>query len=72
MKIVKIQYLLFLVLSILVLVGCNSKQNADIIISNINVIDVVQGKLINSQDVIISGDQIIDILSHDEQEYQAK
>jgi hypothetical protein len=68
----QIKYLIFPVIAILILVGCKSEQKADIIISNINVIDVVQGKLINSQDVVISGDQIIDILSHDEQEYQAK
>lgn len=68
----QIKYLIFPVIAILILVGCKSEQKADIIISNINVIDVVQGKLINGQDVVISGDQIIDILSHDEQEYQAK
>ena len=72
MKIVQIILLIFPVLSTLIFVGCKPEQRADIVISNVNVIDVVEGKMINNQDVVITGDQIIDILSHDEQKYRAE
>lgn len=73
MKIVQLIYLIFPVLSTtLILVGCKPEQRADIVISKVNVIDVVEGKMINNQDVVIAGDQIIDILSHDEQKYRAE
>jgi len=52
--------------------ACKSTASGDIIISNVNVIDVVDGKVIKSQDVIIEGTKIKSILPHGEFKLQAK
>ncbi|HMB61435.1 MAG TPA: hypothetical protein VKN36_00080, partial [Eudoraea sp.] len=50
--------------------GCNQGQKVEIVISNINVIDVKEGKVIHNQDVVIDRNQIIDIQDHDDHKYQ--
>ena len=64
--------LIFPVLFILMLNACKPTEKGDIIISNVNVIDVVDGKTITGQDVIIEGDKIKSIIPHGESKLQAK
>ncbi|MCZ6899962.1 MAG: hypothetical protein O7F74_06960, partial [Bacteroidetes bacterium] len=56
------QLLLLTILILLILYSCKPAQQGDIIISNINVIDVVNGKVIQRQDVIILNGFIKNIL----------
>ncbi|MEZ4797807.1 MAG: amidohydrolase family protein [Flavobacteriaceae bacterium] len=48
--------------------GCNSQSNKtiDLIISNVNIIDVITGDLIKNQDVIINNSKIISVSDHTE------
>ncbi len=56
------QLLLLTILILLILYSCKPAQQGDVIISNINVIDVVNGKVIQGQDVIILNGFIKNIL----------
>jgi len=56
---------LVLLLSITVLYSCNSSDNADILISNINVVNLVKGELVFNQDVFITEKKITKIQPHD-------
>lgn len=56
---------LVLLLSFTVLYTCNSSDNADILISNINVVDLVKGEVVFNQDVIIVEKKITKIQPHD-------
>ena len=67
----KMKVVYYLGLLFLLFIGCKPVQNVDIVISNINVIDVKSGKVINNQDVAIIGRLIVDIQNHDEKEYRA-
>lgn len=60
----KTYYLLLVFLSI-VTFSCNKKTYVgDLVISNANVIDVVSGKILKSQDVVIKADTIVYIVDH--------
>ena len=66
------KYPILPVLFILMLNACKPTERGDIIISNVNVIDVVDGTVIKGQDVIIEGANIKSILPHGEVKLQAK
>jgi hypothetical protein len=66
------KYKIIPILLILMLNTCKPTEQGDIIISNVNVIDVVNGKTITGQDVIIEGDKIKSIIPHGEFKLQAK
>ena len=66
------KYIIIPVLFILTLNACKSTASGDIIISNVNVIDVVDGKVIKSQDVIIKGTTIKRIMPNGELKLQEK
>lgn len=44
--------------------GCKKEETADLLLSNVNVIDVMQGRVIASRDLLIVGDQIKKIIPH--------
>jgi hypothetical protein len=63
----------FLVFAVsLTLSTCAPTEQADIIISNTNVIDVILGKTITGQDVIINGNKIQSIKPHGESRLKSK
>lgn len=64
-------FLVKTLLFILILNACKPTEKGDIIISNINVIDVVEGKVIEAQDVIIEGSEIKNIVAHNENKLKA-
>ena len=66
------KYLIIPVLFTLLINACKPTERVDIIISNVNVIDVVEGRAIKGQDVIIEGGKIKSIIPHGESKLQAK
>jgi hypothetical protein len=72
MKSYRYIYLINVVLFILMLNACKPTERVDTIISNVNVIDVVEGRVIKGQDVIIEGTNIKRIMPHGEFKLQAK
>ncbi len=48
----------------LAIFGCRPKVSGDLIFSNVNVIDVIEGVTIENQDVVIDGNQINTIIPH--------
>lgn len=56
--------LLRLLLLCLIVSSCKKEINGDTIITNINVIDVIEEKVLPAQDLIIIGNQIISIQNH--------
>lgn len=72
MKVHLIKYTVLLFLFILTFYACKPTEEGEIIISNVNVIDVVDGKTITGQDVIIEGDKIKSIIPHGEFKLQGK
>ena len=62
MKTHQMKHLEILVSFILILNACKPTERGDIIISNVNVIDVIDGKVIQGQDVIIEDGIIKNIL----------
>ena len=62
---------LVLLLSFNVLYTCNS-DNIDILISNINVVDLVKGEVVFNQDVIIIKEKITKILPHGSSNLKSK
>jgi hypothetical protein len=72
MKTRLMKYIIIPVLLILMLNACKPTEEGDTIISNVNVIDVVNGKTITGQDVIIDGDKIKSIIPHGESNLKAE
>lgn len=66
------KYIIIPVLLILMSNACKPIEQGDIIISNVNVIDVANGKTISGQDVIIQGAKIKSIIQHGKSKLQAK
>lgn len=66
------KYIIIPVLFILMLNACKPTAEGDIIISNVNVIDVVDGIVIKSQDVIIERAKIKSIIPHGESKLLAE
>ena len=67
-----IRFNLFILAVTLTISTCKPTEQADLIISNTNVIDVIQGKTITGQDVIINGDMIQSIKPHGESRLRSK
>lgn len=67
-----IRFFLFILTVTLTTITCKPTVQADLIISNANVIDVIQGKTITGQDVIINGDKIQTIMPHGESQFKSK
>ena len=63
---------LFIQIFILALIfGCDSPNNhVDLVVSNATIIDVVDGKIIQSQDIFISEGVITKILDHEGRDYE--
>jgi hypothetical protein len=55
----------------LVLTGCRPTLHADILISDVSVIDVATGQVIDGQDVLIEGEVIRQVFSHGDRRVQA-
>ncbi|MEQ9298249.1 MAG: amidohydrolase family protein [Cyclobacteriaceae bacterium] len=57
--------LLFNALVIAIAAGCQAKTqpaiDADVVFTNVNIIDVASGKVISAQDVFVNGERIVDI-----------
>ncbi len=68
----KFKHLLFVFASSIIYSACTPPEQADIIISNTNVIDVIEGRAITGQDVIIYGDRIKSIIPHGESKLISK
>lgn len=71
MKTYLLKYILITVLFILILNACKPTERGDIIISNVNVIDAIDGKVIQGQDVIIEDGIIKKILPVGESKLQS-
>ena len=68
----KIRLILFTVAVALTILTCKPAEHVDLIISNTNVIDVIQGNTIAGQDVIIIADKIQSIRPHVESQVKSK
>ena len=53
-----------LLIPLLMAFACKPAEQGDVVIADVNVIDVIEGKIIEGQDVIIEGDKIKRILPH--------
>ena len=68
----KIRLILLILAATLTIITCGPTEQVDLVISNTNVIDVIQGKTITGQDVIINGDKIQSIKPHEESPLKSK
>lgn len=53
-----------LFLSIILLAGCQQPIEGDLIVKNVSIIDVENGRVISSKDVVITGEKISSIVDH--------
>lgn len=65
-KIVKCQLPLLFLAGLMTMLSCKENKSADMLLSNINLIDVEQGVVIKNQDVFIDGNKISYITTHGE------
>ncbi len=68
----QIRFFLFILIVTLTIITCKPTEQTDLIISNTNVIDIIQGKTITGQDVIIIEDKIQSIKPHEESRIKSK
>ncbi len=66
------KYLFFILLAFPVFSCKQSSLTGDIFIKNVNVVDIVTGKIIASRDVVIADNKITDILPHGESKVESK
>ena len=56
-----------IILFVLILIGCKYQQpEIDLIITDVSVIDIISGEILENQDVIIHDSTIIEIVNSDE------
>ena len=62
-----------IILFVLILIGCKYQQpEIDLIITDVSVIDIISGEILENQDVIIHDSTIIEIVNSDESNLTAK